>query len=283
MSAISGAFQHRLDSISERNESLLCIGLDPVPALMPIRDVFTFNREIVDATYDLVCAYKPNLAFYEAMGIPGLKALENTIQHIRIVAPNVLILGDGKRGDVGNTSEAYAKALFEVWGFDGATVNVYGGRDATQPFLDYGDRGVFIWCRSSNIGAGEFQGIPFGFSEKDKSRPLYEQVAIRAAAWNEAKNIGLVVGATYPAELQKIRKLCPEMPFLIPGIGSQEGSLVQAVCAGTNDSGRRAIISVSRSVLYASQTVGFADSARAESIRLRSAISRILNEEGWGW
>ena len=151
------SFVERLAAACGKNSSLLCVGLDPEPSLMPVEDIFTFNREIVDATRDLVCAYKPNLGFFEAEGIPGLQALQRTVEYIRTVAPNVIILGDAKRGDMGNTAQKYARALFEVWGFDAATVNPYLGRDAVEPFLEYETHGVFILCRTSNPGAGDFQ------------------------------------------------------------------------------------------------------------------------------
>ena len=231
-------FVERLDAACAANQSLVCVGLDPDPALMPVRDVFAFNKGVVDATHDLVCAYKPNLGFYEALGLAGLRALEQTIQHIREVAPGVVLLGDAKRGDVGNTATLYAKALFEVWGFDAATVSPYLGGDALKPFLDYRDRGVFILCRTSNPGAGDFQDV-LASCDGGGQRPLYQLVALRARERNQYGNVGLVVGATYPRELERVRDICPEMPFLIPGIGSQEGDLEQAVRQGQNQSDPR--------------------------------------------
>lgn len=277
------SFVERLDAVCEKNGSLLCVGLDPEPALMPVEDLFTFNREIVDATCDLVCAYKPNLGFYEAQGIPGLQALQKTVEHIRAVAPDVVILGDAKRGDIGNTAQKYADALFEVWGFDAVTVNPYGGHDAVQPFLDYKDRGVFVWCRSSNAGAGDFQDRLLISEGSDKQHTLYETVALEASRWNRYGNVGLVLGATYPQELSEVRRLCPEMPFLVPGIGTQEGSLEASVRGGVDANGRRAVISSSRGVLYASRNADFADAARKAAQNLRDAINRTLSAEGHGW
>ena len=276
-------FVERLDAASVRNESLLCVGLDPDPALMPVEDVFLFNREIVDATHDLVCAYKPNLSFYEALGIPGLQALQKTIGHIRDVAPDVIILGDAKRGDVASSATAYAKALFEVWGFDAATVNPYVGQDAVQPFLDYGEKGVFVLCRSSNPGAGDFQDRLVISKGGDSQHTLYQTVALEARKWNKHGNVGLVLGATYPQELAEVRALCPEMPFLVPGIGAQEGFLEESVRGGTTASGRRAIISASRGVLYASRDADFAAAARKAAENLRDTINRTLIREGCGW
>jgi orotidine-5'-phosphate decarboxylase len=276
-------FVERLDAACDKNRSLLCVGLDPEPSLMPVEDIFAFNREIVDATRDLVCAYKPNWGFYEALGIPGLQALQRTVKHIRAVAPDIMILGDAKRGDIGNTAQKYARALFEVWGFDAATVNPYGGHDAVQPFLDYKDRGVFVWCRSSNAGAGDFQDRKIISDDGDKRHTLYQTVALEASGWNQYGNVGLVLGATYPRELSEVRALCPEVPFLVPAIGAQEGALEASVSGGIDANGRRAIISSSRGVLYASRNADFAEAARQAAQNLRDAINRILSAEGHGW
>ena len=274
-------FADRLDAACAANQSLVCVGLDPDPALMPIEDVFAFNKGIVDATHDLVCAYKPNIGFYEALGLPGLRALEQTIDHIRDVAPGVIILGDAKRGDIGNTAAAYARALFEVWGFDATTVSPYLGGDSLDPFLEYRDRGVFILCRTSNPGAGDLQDAMV--ADRDTHRPLYQVVALKAGEWNRYGNVGLVVGATYPSELEQVRSLCPEMPFLIPGIGSQEGDLEQSIKVGVDANGRRAIINSSRGIIYASRGHDFAEAARRATLGLRDAINAILTSDGYGW
>jgi len=276
-------FYERLDDACAANQSLVCIGLDPDPALLPIEGVFDFNKAIVNATHDLVCAYKPNIAFYEALGIPGLMALEQTVRYIREVAPKVILLVDAKRADVENTASAYARALFDVGGFDAATVNPYLGRDALKPFLEYQDRGVFILCRTSNPGASDFQDMLVIPKDGEVRRPLYEWVAIRAAAWNDADNVGLVVGATHPVELKRVRELCPDMPFLIPGIGSQEGDLEHSVRYGTSSSGRRALISSSRGIIYASRGPDFAGAARRATVHLREAINKVLASDGRGW
>ena len=259
------------------------MGLDPDPRRMPVpvNDVFEFNRAIIDATADLVCAYKPNLAFYEALGIGGLNALEKTVHLIRRRAPEVLIIGDAKRGDVGSSAEAYARALFEAWGFDAATVNAYGGHDTVLPFLEYRDRGVFVWCRSSNPGAGDLQDLDV--ASGGQGATVFETIALRAREWNTNGNVGVVVGATYPTELGKLRELCPEMAFLIPGVGAQGGDLADAVRLGTDHRGRRAIVSSSRQVLYASGGGDFAQAARREAQRLRDEINDVLTQEGVGW
>ena len=272
------SFVERLDAAMTRNRSLLCVGLDPWPPSMPIDDIAAFNRAIIDATADLVCAYKPNFAFYEAEGIAGLEALRQTIE----TAPDgVPMLLDAKRGDLGNTAIAYAKAAFEVWGADAVTVNPYQGRDALQPFLDYADRGVFILARTSNPGSAEFQDRRVrGLAGE---RPLYEEVAGQACAWNDNGNVGLVVGATVPEELARVRSIAGSMPVLVPGVGAQGGDLEASVRNGTDANGRRALISASRSVLYASSGRDFADAARAEALRLRDAINAELDRMEKGW
>ena len=276
-------FFGRLEETATQRDTLLCVGLDPQPALLPAAttDVFAFNQAIVDATCDLVCAYKPNLAFYEALGLDGLEALQRTVEYIRQRAPDLLIIGDAKRGDVGNTAEAYARALFQVWSLDAATVNAYGGHDTIQSFLEYHDRGVFIWCRSSNPGAGDIQDLVLQGSGEE--RFMYEHIALKAREWNERGNVGLVVGATYPREMEVVRRLCPDMPILIPGVGAQEGSLEASVISGVDSQGRRAIISSSRQVLYASRGADFAQAARREAMALKDRINMVLERESKGW
>ena len=274
-------FLENLDAACESRRSLLCVGLDPDPERMAVKDVFQFNRSIIDATSDLVCAYKPNMAFYEALGLEGLRALEKTIAHARQHAPGVLIIGDAKRGDVGNTAKAYASALFGVWGFDAVTVNAYGGQDSIQPFLEYDDRGTFLWCRSSNPGARDLQDLQVG--TEGHAEPVYRRLAASAAGWNVGGNLGLVVGATYPEELKAVRELCPDMPLLIPGVGPQGGGLEDAVSLGTDKSGKRAIINSSRQVLYASSGSDFAEAARREAVGLRDRINGALDGKGLGW
>ena len=272
---MSTTFAQRLDSACEANRSLVCVGLDPDPSLMPVKDVAAFNRAIVDATHDLVCAYKPNLAFYEALGLDGWNALESTVKHIRDVAPGVILLGDAKRGDIGNTATAYARGMFQYWGFDAVTINAYCGRDGVEPFLEYSDRGVFVLCRSSNPGAVDFQDLLVS-SDADSVRPLYQQVALQVGAWNRHGNAGLVLGATYPEQIKEVRALCPDMPFLIPGIGSQEGALEQAVRNGVAAQGRRILINSSRGIIYASRGDDFAESARKATVGLKDAINAVL-------
>ena len=244
---------------------------------MPVDDVLEFNRGIIDATKDLVCAYKPNMAFYDALGESGHKALKRTIEFI----PNrIPVIGDAKRGDVQPTSTFHAKAMFEYWEFDAATVNPYGGRDAVQPFLDYKDKGVLAWCRSSNPGARELQDLIVKDPTGGDSRPLYEWVAIRASDWNDAGNVGLVVGATYPEELRRVRELCPTMPILIPGVGAQSGVPESAV-SGVDDSGFNAIFNVSRTIIYAGKDPkDYRDAARKAAEVLRDRINDAVEMHG---
>jgi len=262
-------FLDKLLNASRKNGSWLCIGLDPDPELMPQVDVLQFNKAIIQATFDLVCAYKPNLAFYEALGTEGLAILEKTIKYIPRDIP---VIGDAKRGDIGNTAKAYAKALFSVLGFDATTVNPYLGFDSVEPFISYKHKGVFILCRTSNKGAADFQNLC------TNGLPLYEAVARKAREWNVHGNIGLVVGATYPEELKRVRSICPEMPLLIPGVGAQGGDLASAVGYGVDAQGEKAIINVSRQILYASKEKNFAQAARNTAEKIRSQINDYRNK-----
>ena len=257
-------FTNKLLNASRKNKSWLCIGLDPDPELMPGMDVLQFNRAIIEATCDLVCAYKPNLAFYEALGTEGTAILEKTIKH---VPGDIAVIGDAKRGDIGNTARVYAKALFSILGFDAATVNPYLGYDSIEPFISCRDKGVFILCRTSNKGAADFQDL------RTDGLPLYEAVAKKAREWNIHGNIGLVVGATYPEELKRVRSMCPDMPLLIPGVGAQGGDLASAVGYGVDARGEKAIINVSRQILYASKEKNFALAARNVAEKLRNQIN----------
>lgn len=267
----SVTFFERLDAAATRNRSRLCVGLDPDPRRIP-GSVAAFLREIVAATADLVCCYKPNLAFFEALGRDGSTVLGETLAAIPAEIP---VLADAKRGDIGPTAEAYARALFDVWGFDAATVNPYGGGDTVEPFLAYADRGVFVWCRSSNPGASDFQDLLVREPGAD-GRPLYAVVAERARGWNARGNVGLVVGATEPAAIARLRRLCPELPFLVPGVGAQGGALEASVQAAAFEGGGGFMINASRSVLYAATGRDCAEAARREAARLRDAINAAL-------
>jgi len=263
-------FLEKLIKASRENRSLLCVGLDPDPArLPPGLDVFSFNRAIIEATADLVCAYKLNLAFYEALDEPGLKALKDTINYIPDGIP---VIGDAKRGDIGNTARAYAKAVFSNLNCDATTVSPYLGFDSIEPFIEYKDRGVFILCRTSNAGAKDFQSLRCETSASEPRR-LFEVVADKASEWNTYGNIGLVVGATCPDELKLIREAHPDMPILIPGVGAQGGDLELAVRYGVDARGEKAVINSSRQVIYASGGNDFAGAAREAASSLRERIN----------
>ncbi len=275
------SFMEKLESASLSNRSLLCVGLDPDPRQMPVSDLFEFNRAIIDATMDLVCAYKPNVSFYEAQGFPGLEALKQTIEYIHSASDGVPVIGDAKRGDLGPSAESYAKAMFEVWEFDAITATAWGGRESLQPFFDCKDKGVFVWCRSSNSSAGDIQDLPV--ASNGTQRPVFELLADMAQGWNGNGNVGLVVGATYPEDLNKLRAMCPDMPFLIPGVGAQGGALEESVRCGVNAAGRMAIVSSSRGILYASAGADYPEAARQAALDVRDQMNAVLEQEGKGW
>ena len=272
------SFEDRLVSKCRSQRSLLCVGLDPDPDLMAISDIFEFNKAIIDSTLDLVCGYKPNLAFYEAHGIQGLMALESTVEYIRSQDSTIIIIGDGKRGDIGSSNAKYADALFKVWGFDATTVNGYGGGETLEPFLNYKDKGTFLWCRSSNPGAAELQDVEI--VQKDSPTKFFEYVSSRAQIWNSAGNLGLVAGATHPSDLKSLRNRCPTMPILIPGVGSQSGDLETSVRLGKSSPEPKLIITASRSIIYASSNRNdFSVKSRSAASTLRDQINQILTEE----
>ncbi len=264
-------FLKRIREVQSDRDSLLCIGLDADPEKIPAHlqsmenPVLEFNRQIIDATQDLVCAYKPNLAFYEALGERGMVALRETV---KLIPKSILTIGDGKRGDIGNTAERYAQSLFNDFRFDAVTVNPYMGFDSVEPFSKNPEKGVFILALTSNPGSKDFQRL------KVNARPMYEKIVRAAKQWNSNQNLGLVVGATHPKELQSIRRIVPEMPILIPGIGKQGGDLKSAIRFGCDKNGQLAIINASRSIIYASSGMDFAEAARKEAIALRSEIQK---------
>jgi orotidine-5'-phosphate decarboxylase len=274
-------FVEKLLAASRRNNSLICIGLDPEEARLPahLRDqpnaILAFNQAIIEATAHLVCAYKPNLAFYESLGPAGLVTLQETL---RLIPAHIPTIGDAKRGDMDNTARHYAKALFEVYGFDAVTVNPYQGHDSLQPFLAYEDKGVLILCRTSNPGSRDLQDMLVSQGQ-DHPEPLYTYVARQVLKWNAAGNAGLVVGATYPQELQRLRQIAPDLPILIPGVGAQGGDLVAAARDGTDAAGERVIISSSRSVLYASSGRDFAEKAAQVTSELRDTANQARRQK----
>jgi len=302
-------FKQKLEQIVKKNNSLLCVGLDSdidkIPAYIRNSEhpQVTFNKAIIDATADLVCAYKPNTAFYEARGKAGIEALKMTCDYIREKYPEIPIILDAKRGDIGNTNEGYAKFIFEYLGADGLTVHPYLGREALKPVLDRKDKGVFILCRTSNPGAGEFQDLQLTESAKDTSarehprgvpqaqhhpwgggiaeveelvKPLYQIIAEHVVKdWNYNGNCGLVVGATYPTELKIVRRIVGDgFPLLIPGIGAQGGDVEKTVKAGVDANGLNAILNSSRSIIFASKGEDFSQQARVEAEKLRDIINQ---------
>lgn len=287
-------FRARYEAAAARNHSLLCIGLDPDPSLLPPGvATLDFLRSVIEATADLVCCYKPNAAFFEQDGVAGWQALKAVIDAVPEDVPVIL---DAKRGDVGHTSEAYARAVFDGLGADAITANPYLGGDGLAPFLAHEDRHTFVLCRTSNAGARDLQDLLVsssasrahgraaddpsppkreggGRGDSEGPRPLYEHVATLANAWNAHGNVGLVVGATYPAEAARIRELCPDLLFLLPGIGAQQGDVDAAVRASLDAHGGGILINSSRGVLYARRDAGFAAAARSEAMRLRDQIN----------
>ncbi len=258
-------------------ENFVCVGLDPVYEKLPkavcdpgnmATSIMNFNARIVDATKDLVCAYKPNSAFYEALGKLGMYALRETVAHIREAAPDVPVILDAKRGDIGNTNEGYVRAAFDYFEADAITVNPYLGAEALQPFLDKREKGIFVLCRTSNPGAGELQDLQIA------EDPLYLHVARHVARkWNKWGNCALVVGATCPDELAEVRREVGDLPILIPGIGAQGGELEKTVRAGRDSRRRGMLVNSSRGVLYASRGEDYAAAARHEVEKLRSAVN----------
>jgi orotidine-5'-phosphate decarboxylase len=233
--------------------------------------MFRFNQEIIDATYDLACAYKPNTAFYEAQGQQGIVALKRTIEYINNTFPNIPVILDAKRGDIGNTNNGYVRAAFDDLGADAVTVHPYLGREAMKPFLGRSDKGIIVLVRTSNPGAGEFQDLPVG----ERGEPLYRVIARNVAeSWNENGNCAVVVGATYPRELAEVRAVVGDMPILIPGIGAQGGEIEATVTAGKDSRNEGMIINSSRGIIFASNDRDFALAAREVTQQLTDEINR---------
>jgi orotidine-5'-phosphate decarboxylase len=268
-------FIEQLRRAWQRSDSLACVGLDPEIERFPRHiaaepsPIFQFNRAIIDATADLVCAYKPQFAHYAAYEAED--QLERTIEYIHKTHPGVPVILDAKRGDVGNTAERYAIEAFERYGADAVTVSPYLGGDSLEPFLKHADKGVIILCRTSNPGGRDLQDLQVG------GRKLYQVVAdLAAREWNSRGNCLLVVGATYPRELAQVREIVGTMPFLVPGVGAQGGDVAAAVSCGQTAAGTGLIISSSRGILYAGTDDDFTAAARsaAEALRARINASR---------
>ncbi|ALN87559.1 orotidine 5'-phosphate decarboxylase [Lysobacter capsici] len=253
--------------------TLVCVGLDPEPAKFPARfaadadAVFAFNRDIVDATAQYACAFKPQIAHFAALGAED--ALARLIAYVHANHPGIPVILDSKRGDIGSTAQHYASEAFDRYAADAVTANPYLGRDSVQPFLDRADRGVVVLCRTSNPGAGDLQDLLVD------GRPLYQHVAEKVAReWNGHGNCSLVVGATWPAQLREVRAIVGEVPFLVPGVGAQGGDVEAVVSNAKTADGTGLMVSSSRAILYASSGEDYADAAAAAAKSLRDQINR---------
>jgi len=267
-------FQDKLEEAMDQNNSLVCVGLDSDFRKIPehIKKLefpqFEFNKAIIDATYDLVCAYKPNSAFYEARGDTGITELKMTFDYLTTNYPHVVTILDAKRADIGNTNEGYTTYIFDYLGADSVTLHPYLGSEAIKPFLERADKGSIILCRTSNPGAGEFQDLEV------EGKPLYIKVAKQVSKlWNIHDNCLLVVGATYPEEMAEIRSITGNMTFLVPGVGAQGGDIEKTVKAGLNSKRKGMIINSSRGIIFAGSGKDFAEKARKETEKLRDAIN----------
>ena len=263
---------HKLKSVISKKKSFVCVGLDPHKDYLPISDVFEFNKIIIDSTIDIVSAYKPQFAFYESLGLEGLKQLKLTIEYIKKISDDVIIIGDAKRGDIDSTSAAYANSLFNFWEVDIATVNPYMGRDSILPFLEYKSRGIYVICRTSNMGGRDLQELKLDSGDK-----IYEKVAEYTDEISSEDNLGYVIGATYPNEIKSLREKYPSRSFLIPGIGKQGGDLKTSVDSAKDFANTGFLINASRSIIFsAKNNEDFGLSARNESIKLRDNINNLL-------
>lgn len=265
-----------------------CVGLDSDLGKLPLSvtrehesaedALFVFNRAIIDATAGFSCAFKPNSAFYEAEGEAGYRALKRTAAYLKDEYPDIPVILDAKRADIGNTNEAYARGIFDDLLMDAVTVHPYLGAEALRPFLDRKDKGIFVLVKTSNPGSGEFQDLPVGGLSAQAGEKLYEKVARQVAgSWNGNGNCGAVVGATYPAELAAARAILGEMPILVPGVGKQGGSAAEAVAAGRAKGSPGLVISSSRGILYASSGEDFAEAAGREAQALSREIEAALS------
>ncbi len=270
----------------------VCVGLDSDYEKIPnhlkqtvrglashSKEIFRFNKAIIDTTKDLVCAYKPNSAFYEAYGDEGMRALKKTCDYILKTAPTVPIILDAKRGDIDRTNEMYAKFAFDWLRADAITVSPYLGEKSLSNFLDRSDKGIIVLCKTSNEGSDEFQNLPLRQAGPltTQDSPVYSQIARNVAEkWNKNGNCLLVVGATYPKELKEIRKIAGDLPLLIPGIGKQGGDLEAVIKNGQDSNGQGMIINSSSGIIFASNDKNFAKKAREETLKLHKAISNLL-------
>jgi orotidine-5'-phosphate decarboxylase len=267
------SIQAKFDARSRAVNSLVCVGLDAEIEKIPDRfrsaelPLFEFNRWLIEQTHEFAAAYKPNMAFFEARGEVGIRELEHTIDYLRAEHAEIVTICDAKRGDIGSTNRGYVTSIFDVMQFDAVTLHPYLGREALEPFLVRKDKACIVLCRTSNPGAGEFQDLHVG------GRPLWELVAEKVSdEWNANQNCMLVVGATYPAEMKRIREIAPTLPFLVPGVGAQGGDVAAVVYAGLDASGGGLLISNSRGIMYAANPAETARELRDKINAAREAI-----------
>ncbi|MFC7461793.1 orotidine-5'-phosphate decarboxylase [Hydrogenophaga defluvii] len=267
-------FTDMLRAAGAQNQSMLCVGLDPEPSRFPgawrgdAQRIYEFCAAIVDATADLVVAFKPQIAYFAAHRAED--QLEQLMAHMRVSAPQVPIILDAKRGDIGSTAEQYAREAFERYGADAVTLSPFMGWDSVKPYLEYPGKGAFLLCRTSNPGGDDLQNQRL--ASVDGQPLLYEHVArLAQGPWNLNGQLGLVVGATYPAEIERVRAIAPTVPLLIPGVGAQGGDALATVRAGWRPDGP-IIVNSSRAVLYASSGDDFAEAARREAMKTRDVL-----------
>ncbi|MFC1477649.1 orotidine-5'-phosphate decarboxylase [candidate division KSB1 bacterium] len=271
------SFAEKLNTVIAEKQSYVCVGLDTDPGKIPIsvsgsetERMLDFNKKIIDATLDFAAAYKINSAFYESVGAEGMQVLRETVDH---VPDNTVAIVDAKRGDIGNTAQQYARAVFEYLQADAVTLNPYMGYDSIAPFAAYEDRGSFILCLTSNKSAADIQKV--GTAE---GVPVYVHTAKLIVSWNFSGNLGMVVGATQPEELQTVREIAPDIPLLIPGIGAQGGDLEKTVAFGIGKNRSPVLINSSRGIIYKSSGTDFAEAAAAECKKLRDSINELVNK-----
>jgi len=259
----------RLAARSRAVGSLVCVGLDPAALRHRVEDVARYNRAIIEATAPYAACFKPNIAFYEQWGVAGLRAFEETLAAI---PKDIPVICDAKRGDIGSTAAAYARAMFECWKVDAVTLNGYLGRDSVEPFLAYEGCGLYLVCRTSNPGAADLQ-----YARLENGRMFYEHLAETVTRWSP--NIGLVVGATAPAELRRVRELAPKASLLVPGVGAQGGRPAEVVAAAGATPGT-IVVNASRSIYYAGEGAGFAEAAARAAQQLRDELAAATQSVG---
>lgn len=268
------SFTTKLNEIWKTNNSLVCVGLDPDLKKLPEslknhkEPIFEFNRQIIDQTHDLVCAYKPQMAYYA--GQNALDQLLRTIEYLKTNYPKIPVILDAKRGDIGPTAQMYGKEAFDIFKADALTVNPYMGTDSLLPLLEREDKGIIILCRTSNSGAFDFQ------TKKVGEHFLYEEVAhLASSKWNKFNNVSLVVGATATDEIQRVRNIVGNMPLLVPGIGAQGGNLKNTINFGIDKNKTGLIINSSRAIIYASNDANFAKKAKEATKELKDKINEL--------